>query len=159
MRLWMAPAGLHIEPATVGDAGGMAKLHAASFFRGWPAGDFAAYIQDPAVTPAFIACDRKRNLAGFAVLRMAEDEAELLSIAVAPKWRRRGVGRALMDAALADLLHSPARHLFLEVDRTNQSAIALYRRLGFADVGTRKNYYPRADGSAGTALVMRLALL
>ena len=82
------------------------------------------------------------------------DEAELLTIAVEPRWRGKGVGRALMEAVFADLMMSPASRMFLEVDEQNLAAIRLYEKLGFSTISSRKGYYPRADGSAATALVM-----
>ncbi|UYN98862.1 MAG: ribosomal protein S18-alanine N-acetyltransferase [Devosia sp.] len=153
MKFWMAPGGLHIEPAETRDAKDLARIHGQSFFRGWPTGDFAAFLGD-AASPAYIACDSRRRIAGFALIRLAADEAELLTIAVDPKWRGKGLGRALMEAGFADLMLSPARRMFLEVDEQNLAAIRLYKRLGFEAISTRKGYYPRPDGSAATALVM-----
>lgn len=153
MKLWMAPGGLHVEPADGRDANELARIHAQGFFRGWPSEEFASFLADPA-SPAYVACDARRRIAGFALIRVAADEAELLSIAVDPKWRGKRLGRALLEAVFADLMMSPVRRMFLEVDEQNVAAIRLYRRLGFADVGTRKGYYPRPDGSAATALVM-----
>ncbi len=153
MKFWMAPGGLHVEPGEARDARELARIHAQSFFRGWPREEFEAFLSD-AASPVYIACDARRRIAGFALIRMAADEAELLSIAVDPKWRGKKVGRALMDAVFADLMLSPVRRMFLEVDEQNQPAIKLYRRLGFGDIGTRRGYYPRPDGSAATALVM-----
>lgn len=153
-KLWMAPGGLHIEPGAVRDAEAVARLHALGFYRGWPREEFAAYLADTAATPAFVACDAKRRIAGFAMLRLAADEAELLTIAVEPKWRGKGVGAALLRAAFEDLMMSPARRLFLEVAADNLAAIALYRGHGFAEIGRRKGYYPRSDGAPATALVM-----
>jgi len=153
-QFWMGPAGLHIEAATTKDADTIAKLHAQGFYRGWPREEFAAYLADPDRTPAFVACDAKRRIAGFAMLRLAADEAELMTIAVDPKWRGKGVGRALLEAAFADLLMSPARRMFLEVAADNAAAIALYRGHGFAEIGRRSGYYPRPDGTPATALVM-----
>jgi ribosomal-protein-alanine N-acetyltransferase len=153
IKLWMAPNGLHIEPAVVGDADALAKLHAGGFYRGWPREDFASYLSE-AATPAYIACDAKRRIAGFAMLRLARDEAELLTIAVDRKWRGKGIGAALLRAAFDDLMMSPVKKLFLEVDEHNLAAVKLYRRHGFAEVGKRKGYYPKPDGSAATALVM-----
>lgn len=158
MSYWPAPHGLHISRGEINDARAMAKLHAAGFFRGWPASDFEAYLADPRATPAYAAVDAKRNLSGFAMLRIAEDESELLTIAVDPKARNKGLGRALLSAAFADLAMSPVRSMFLEVDETNAPAIALYNRFGFAGIGRRKAYYPKPDGSAATALVMRAAI-
>jgi [ribosomal protein S18]-alanine N-acetyltransferase len=153
IKLWMAPAGLHVEPAQTRDADDLARIHRQGFFRGWPREEFSSFLAE-ASTPAYIACDAKRRIAGFALLRLAADEVELLTIAVDPKWRGKHVGQALMRAAFADLLMSPAKRMFLEVDEQNAAAIRLYEREGFARIGARKGYYPRPDGSAATALVM-----
>ena len=153
MKFWMAPGGLHIEPAETRDAKDLARIHGQSFYRGWPTADFQSFLEDRN-TPAYIACDSKRRIAGFALIRTVADEAELLTIAVEPRWRGKGVGRALMDAVFADLMMSPARRMFLEVDEQNHAAIRLYQKLGFATISSRKGYYPRPDGSAATALVM-----
>jgi [ribosomal protein S18]-alanine N-acetyltransferase len=152
-KLWLAPRGLHVEPAETADAAAMAALHAQSFYRGWPVADFIGFLGDRNV-PIYVAVDARRRLAGFAVIRVVLDEAELLSIAVDPRWRGKGVGRALMEAVFADLMLSPARRMFLEVDESNGPAVRLYRRLGFSAVSTRRGYYPRPDGTAATALVM-----
>jgi ribosomal-protein-alanine N-acetyltransferase len=153
MKFWMAPGGLHVEPGETGDARDLARIHAQSFFRGWPTEEFASFLADRN-TPVYIACDAKRRIAGFALIRTVADESELLSIAVDPRWRGKGVGRALMDAVFADLMMSPARRMFLEVDEQNHAAIRLYEKLGFSTISSRKGYYPRPDGSAATALVM-----
>lgn len=153
MKFWMAPGGLHVEPAETRDAKDLARIHGQSFYRGWPTSDFQSFLEDRN-TPAYIACDAKRRIAGFALIRTVADEAELLTIAVEPRWRGKGVGRALMGAAFADLMMSPARRMFLEVDEQNHAAIRLYEKLGFSTISSRKGYYPRADGSAATALVM-----
>ncbi|MGV3651410.1 MAG: ribosomal protein S18-alanine N-acetyltransferase [Devosia sp.] len=152
-RMWLGPRGLHVEMAEPQDAEAIAAIHAEGFYRGWPAEDFIGFI-DGRDTPTFIACDARRRIAGFATLRLAADEAELISIAVAKRWRGKGVGEALMRALLADLMHSPARRLFLEVAADNPAAIALYRKFGFAELGRRTGYYPRPEGGAATALVM-----
>ena len=154
LKFWMAPQGLHIEPATVKDADTITKLHAQGFFRGWPREDFAAYLAEPNRTPAFVACDSKRRIAGFAMLRLAADEAELMTIAVDKKWRGKGIAKALLRAAVEDLMMSPAKRLFLEVAADNDPALKLYRGSGFAEIGRRAGYYPRPDGTPATALVM-----
>ncbi len=153
-KVWMGPHGPHVEPAVTADAETMARLHAQGFYRGWPRDEFVGYLADPARTPAYVACEARRRVTGFMMLRHAADEVELLTIAVEPKQRDRGIGRALLEAGLADLMMSPARRMFLEVAADNAAAIALYRRHGFAEIGRRKGYYPRPDGSPATALVM-----
>jgi len=153
MKLWMAPAGLHIEPGQASDAAELARIHALGFFRGWSRAEFVDFL-DQSNTPVYIACDAKRRIAGFALIRLAADEAELLTIAVDPKWRGKRIGHALLTATFDDLMRSPARRMFLEVEDQNTAAIKLYKGQGFSTISSRKGYYAKADGSAATALVM-----
>jgi ribosomal-protein-alanine N-acetyltransferase len=153
MKLWMAPAGLHIEPGQMRDARELARIHATGFYRGWPEAEFTSFLAERN-TPVYVACDAKRRIAGFALIRIAADEAELLTIAVDPKWRGKRIGQALLRAAFEDLLMSPARRMFLEVSEDNAPAIRLYKGQGFTTISQRKGYYPKADGTAATALVM-----
>jgi ribosomal-protein-alanine N-acetyltransferase len=153
IKLWMAPAGLHIEPGRITDAPELARIHAQGFYRGWPVGEFESFLLDE-TTPVYVACDTRRRIAGFALIRIAADESELLTIAVDPKWRGKRIGQALLRAAFDDLLLSPARRMFLEVSEDNAGAIKLYSREGFATISSRKGYYPKPDGSQATALVM-----
>jgi ribosomal-protein-alanine N-acetyltransferase len=153
MKLWLAPAGLHIEPAEAKDADVIAKLHAQGFYRGWPREEFAAYIMGED-TPVYVACDSKHRVAGFAMLRHLGEDAELITIAVDNRWRKKGVGLALMRALFDDLLMSPAKRLVLEVATDNAAALRLYGKMGFKKIGERKGYYPRPDGTPATAIVM-----
>ena len=153
IKLWMAPAGLHIEPGKLADAKELARIHAQGFYRGWPVGEFESFLND-ANTPVYVACDARRRIAGFALIRVVEDESELLTSAVDPKWRGKRIGQALLKAVFDDLLMSPARRMFLEVSEENVAAIKLYQREGFATISARKGYYPKPDGSQATALVM-----
>ncbi|QDZ12378.1 ribosomal protein S18-alanine N-acetyltransferase [Devosia ginsengisoli] len=153
IKLWMAPAGLHIEPGKMGDARELARIHATGFYRGWPVGEFESFLDD-ANTPVYVACDARRRIAGFALIRVVADEAELLTIAVDPKWRGKRIGQALLKAVFDDLLLTPAKRMFLEVSEENAAAIKLYQRQDFAVISSRKGYYPKPDGSQATALVM-----
>jgi [ribosomal protein S18]-alanine N-acetyltransferase len=155
MRVWMAPLGLHIEPAQTGDAKALAEIHGESFARGWAAAEFEAYIDDPKTLFVFIACDGSRKIAGFAVFRIAAEEAELLSIVIRRKWRGKGVGKALLRAARDDLRAGAVRHMFLEVEDGNRPALALYKASGFVEIGRRDAYYPKPGGDPATALIMR----
>ena len=152
-RSWMAPAGLHIEPAQPRDADAVANLHARSFYRGWPRQDIEAYLLD-SDTPTLVACDARRNIAGFAMLRILGDDVELMTIAVDRKFQGRGVGEALMKACFEDLMMTPVKRMILEVAADNPAAIRLYNKLGFTKISERKGYYARPDGQPATALVM-----
>ena len=92
------------------------------------------------------------------LIRTAADEAEILTLAVSQGQRGRGIGRLLMEEALRRLYRERIASCFLEVDRSNQAAVGLYRSLGFATVGERKGYYRSREGDDGAALVMRVQL-
>ncbi len=76
---------------------------------------------------------------------MIAGEAEVLTLAVRPAARRRGIGRALVEAA-ATLAEASAAAMFLEVAADNPGAVALYAQTGFEIVGRRPGYYGRAGG-------------
>jgi ribosomal-protein-alanine N-acetyltransferase len=88
------------------------------------------------------------------MLRLLGDDAELMTIAVEPRYRSKGVATALMRACFEDLLMTPAKRMILEVAADNPAAIKLYTRLGFQKISERKGYYARPDGQPATALVM-----
>ena len=88
---------------------------------------------------------------GFAVVWLVHDELHVLNVAVAPEARRRGVARAILDRVEAQGREQGARVSMLEVRRGNAPAIALYRSLGYREVGVRPRYYAE-DGE--DALVM-----
>ena len=75
-----------------------------------------------------------------------------------PRRRGQGIARRLMHASMARLQVAGAKSWFLEVEATNQAAIALYRNFGFEQVGERESYYRTAGGEAATALIMRRSL-
>lgn len=83
--------------------------------------------------------------AGFVLTRHVLDEEELLLIAVIPAARRRGVGAALVEQLFAAARQRGTSRIFLEMRRGNP-AIHLYRKLGFAPIGERRNYYRMANG-------------
>jgi ribosomal-protein-alanine N-acetyltransferase len=93
----------------------------------------------------------------FLLLWHVVDELHLLNIATRADRRRGGIGRALMETMLAYGREHDARHVFLEVRRSNAPAIALYRKLGFEQLGVRARYYP--DGEDALEMVLRLRKL
>ena len=86
--------------------------------------------------------------------RVIEDEAEILSVAVARRQRGRGLAAQLLNLNLRRLAGLGARAVFLEVGEHNDPALRLYRRAGFSEVSRRPNYYPTPDGKIA-ALVLR----
>ena len=98
-------------------------------------------IAADAVSPI---CDPS-DAAGFAMLREAVGEEELLLLAVAPIHRRKGIGRRLLQQALAQAKARGSAQVFLEM-RDGNSAECLYRALGFEQIGRRPGYYRSAVG-------------
>ncbi|WP_158078538.1 ribosomal protein S18-alanine N-acetyltransferase [Microbulbifer mangrovi] len=97
------------------------------------------------------------EIAACCVVSRLFDEIEILDVAVAPRWRRLGVGGRLLQNIFSALPEDVARVL-LEVRTSNRAARALYHKLGFSEDGRRKNYYPKPDGSREDALLMSLVL-
>ncbi len=151
------PRDFIIEPLTPDDAATMAEIHREDFLRPWSEVEFQSLLsQDTVFGFAVREVGRqKRGPAGFVLARLAAGEAEILTITVARARRRLGLGWKLMDAVLRELHAQRAEALFLEVDEANVPALALYRRLGFREVGRRPAYYDRAGGRKSAALVMR----
>ncbi len=89
----------------------------------------------------------RAEAAGFAVSYLAGGEGELLNIAVLPEFRKRGIGRALLQRLLEEAEDRGCEAMFLEVRVSNGAAVALYEGRGFQRVGTRKHFYeaPRED--------------
>jgi ribosomal-protein-alanine N-acetyltransferase len=138
--------------ATVQDATRLADLHATAFLDAWSADALAAFIGSPAVIALEV------SGLGFILLGVAADEAEILTLAVAPSARRRGIAQALVGAALGMARDRGVRSCFLEVAVENDAARALYARFGFVEAGRRKGYYDHVGSASTDALVLRCSL-
>jgi len=85
---------------------------------------------------------------GFVLARVMADEMEILNLAVRPAQQRRGLGRRLVEEALARARARGARHCWLEVRASNQAALEFYRALGFQERTRRRNYYREPEEDA-----------
>jgi ribosomal-protein-alanine N-acetyltransferase len=150
--LWSGGA-VAIEPASLRDAPKLAQLHGASFHRGWGEGEFEQMLSERNTLVHRLR--QGRTTIGFAVSRMAADEAELLSIAVDAKYRGRGLSRNLLLTHLGHLAGRGIRTVFLEVEENNQPARRLYDRAGFGVAGRRERYYKQPGGEQLNAVLMR----
>ncbi len=129
----------------------LADLHAEAFEAPWPASAFADLLRQPGVL-------LEADADGFALVRVAADEAEILTLAVRPAARRTGLGSKLMRAAGARAAAAGANQLLLEVAEDNVAARSLYDRLGFLTAGRRPRYYVRSGGQTVDALLLVLIL-
>jgi ribosomal-protein-alanine N-acetyltransferase len=154
-ELWRGGTAV-IEMATARDAARLAQLHGASFHRGWGEAEFESMLAERNTLVHRLRMGQK--IVGFAVSRIAADEAEILSIAVAASHRGRGLSRNLLLTHLGHLAGRGVRTVFLEVEENNQPARRLYERAGFTVAGRRERYYRQPDGKQLNALLMRRAL-
>jgi ribosomal-protein-alanine N-acetyltransferase len=146
-----------VEPLRAADSAALARIHREDFVPPWDENDFETMLGDDIMFgyKAVEIGKARSGAAGFVLARNISGEAEIITIAVARAHRRRGLGRLLMDAVLRELHGARAGALFLEVDEGNFAAVALYRKLGFREVGKRSAYYRSAAGMPTDALVMR----
>ena len=142
-----------LSEAASRDAAAIAALHVASFRRGWSEQEVETLLLDRHLIAHRAMLSSK--LAGFIMSRLVEDEAEILSVAVAARQQGHGIAGKLLRLHLRRLAGLGARAVFLEVDEHNAAAIRLYHRTGFREVSHRPNYYPGAGGKAAAALVLR----
>jgi [ribosomal protein S18]-alanine N-acetyltransferase len=150
---WFAGGKPAIEAASVRDAARLAQIHAASFHRGWGEGEFESMLAERNTLVHRLKSGRR--IAGFIVSRIGADEAEILSVALDPQHRGRGLSRDLLLTHLGHLAGRGVRTVFLEVEENNQPARRLYQRAGFATVGRRERYYQQPGGEQLNALLMR----
>lgn len=159
------PAGLMLRPATAGDLDAVVMIERVSFSDPpWSRRSFASLLDDRRVrftvacAPADVrnaeagAAEAGHAVVGYVVMWLVADEAELANLAVAPDRRRMGIGRYLLDSAMAEALAGGARSLYLEVRESNVAARALYGGRGFLAVGRRPAYY---RNPAEDALLLR----
>ncbi|MEN8168113.1 MAG: ribosomal protein S18-alanine N-acetyltransferase [Pseudomonadota bacterium] len=94
---------------------------------------------------------------GYGVMSVSVEECHILNISIHPEWQGQGLGRKLTNRLLNLAKQHGAESAFLEVRPSNGAALSLYERLGFVEVGRRKDYYP-AKGGREDALVFSLTL-
>ena len=149
-------AGLTLVPMTLDDVDEVHALECSVFPHPWSRANFSDSVQ--AGYDGWLLRDEHKALAGYFLLMYALDEAHLLDVAVAGKRQGTGLGRYLLDTLCARAKEMGAESVLLEVRPSNERALAVYRRYGFAEIGRRKGYYPAHEGKREDAIVMRHAL-
>lgn len=129
----------------------LAALHAAAFAAPWDSAAFADLLGQAGV---FAEVEDE----GFILIRVVADEAEILTLAVRPEARRRGLAAGLVQTAAVRAAALGGERLFLEVADDNAAARALYARCGFTEAGRRRAYYPAEGGGRTDALILALNL-
>lgn len=146
-------APFRIRSAALADSAALVAIERRCFSDPWSEPSFRESL---ATDWTFgLVAETDRGIAGYLIGREAAGSGEILNLAVAPEFRRRGIGAELLEEGLLEFQERGAHEVFLEVRESNRSAQSLYLARGFRPVGQRASYYrnPRED-----ALVLRLAL-
>lgn len=146
-----------VRSLEIEDCEALSALHEEGFARPWSDEEFESLLRQDTVFGFAVVEEGvpSGQPCGFVLARHAAGEAEILTIVVPRKLRGRGLGHKLMDSVLRHLHAERVESLFLEVDETNTAALALYKRLGFQEVGCRPAYYANPGSPRTNALVMR----
>lgn len=141
---------MEFRKMTAGEVSQVAELEKLCFTLPWSEKSVAGELENP--LSLWLVAMEGENLAGYVGSQTVMDETDMMNLAVAPQFRRQGVGEALVSALVASLKERGSRCLTLEVRDSNEAARALYAKLGFVEIGRRRGYYrdPRED-----ALILR----
>jgi ribosomal-protein-alanine N-acetyltransferase len=150
----MSSEAIRFRPMAEADLAAVVALERSSQYTPWTEGNFRDAL---AAGNLCLVATLEQRVAGLAVLRMAAGEAELLTMAIRPELRRRGLGRRLLAEVVTRAADYGADVMWLDVRVSNAAAIALYRAAGFVEIGRRKDYYRTATGRED-AMMMRLAM-
>lgn len=95
----------------------------------------------------FLICEDENTITGYIGMYISFDEASITNVAVSPHYRKKGYGKALVCAAKEKTGEKRVEKIFLEVRVSNTPAISLYTKMGFENLGVRKNFYdhPKED--------------
>ena len=148
-----APA-WRLRPMAPADLASVAELERDSYVFPWSDQIFSDCLR---VGYHCVVVDTVAGVGGYAVLSMGAGEAHVLNLCIGERLRRRGIGRTLLLSVLCHARDRGIRDAFLEVRRSNKTAIALYHGLGFECIGQRRGYYQAQEGRED-ALVYRLEL-
>ncbi len=159
-----------LRPMTRADLDTVVAVEISAYGHPWTRGNFADSLAsgylcealpdcaaDSGEAPSFAGRAPSGAICAYFVAMPGVDELHLLNITVAPAAQGQGLGRALMQVVQARCCQLGLAQLLLEVRESNHRARSLYQRLGFAQVGVRRGYYPARLGRED-AVVMRLAV-
>lgn len=148
---------VNIREAAIADAESLARLHGECFPDRWNAESLRSLLHRPGCFALLAGSDD--SFGAFILVQLAGGEAEIQSLGTRCAARRGGFARSLVECAATESFRRGARSMFLEVAEDNGAALALYRNLGFAEVGKRRGYYPRGkEKPAADALILRNSL-
>lgn len=131
----------------------IAALEALCFSDPWSENSIASELKNP--LSLWLVAEQEGRVLGYIGSQTVMGEADMMNVAVHPEHRRQGIAEALVTALMQALRDADATVLTLEVRISNEPAKTMYEKLGFQQIGCRKNYYrhPKED-----ALILRKEL-
>lgn len=142
-----------IRNMTLDDVPEIAELEKICFSDPWSEKSVASELENR--LSYWLVAEDNNAIVGYVGSQSVLDSADIMNVAVAPGYRRQGIGEQLIESLSAHLRDKNIAFLMLEVRVSNEAAISLYKKLGFVQVGCRPRYYtkPRED-----ALILRKEL-
>ena len=139
-----------IEKMNAGQVAQIADLEKICFSDPWSEKSIASELNNELAL--WLVATQDGRVAGYIGSQTVMDETDMMNVAVHPDYRRKGIAETLVNTLVEQLQTRRSRCLTLEVRVSNTPAITLYDKLGFSEIGRRKNYYrnPRED-----ALILR----
>jgi ribosomal-protein-alanine N-acetyltransferase len=146
-------ARLNYEPMRQSDLDDVLGLEESVYPHPWSMGNFTDSLSSN--YEAWVLRDQDGYLLGYFLLMAIVDEAHLLNVAVSAEKQGQGLGRLLLNQAVACSRGLGMTSVLLEVRPSNTRALEIYERYGFKQIGRRKGYYPAANQQREDAIVMR----
>ncbi len=145
--------GLRLQPMTPEDLEEVLSIEREAYKSPWSMANFAREFENPVSFTYTLRStrDNRDQLAGYVVFWVVYGEAHILNVTIRSGLRRLGLGTWLVREVLSMMEKNMVADVFLEVRRSNNAAIALYKKFGFEETFERKNYYGDED-----AMVLRL---
>jgi len=154
MSAILSDPGARLRPMTVADLDRVMEIEPRAYEFPWSEGIFRDCLR---VGYCCWCCEENDELLGYGVMSVAAGESHILNLTVPPEFQRQGIGCRLLKNFLQLARRHGADTLMLEVRPSNHKAISLYGKLGFNEIGVRRNYYPAKDGRED-ALLLALSL-
>jgi ribosomal-protein-alanine N-acetyltransferase len=149
-------ARLNYQPMQQSDLDEVLTLEQSVYPHPWSMANFADSLSSNC--EAWVLRDRDGVLLGYFLLMALVDESHLLNVAVSAPMQGQGLGRFLLNQAVACSRGLGMESVLLEVRPSNTRALQIYERYGFKQIGRRKGYYPSASQQREDAIVMRFGL-
>ncbi len=152
MSAVLSDAGYHFRPMCEPDLAAVMEIEQAAYQYPWSHRIFSDCLRVGYSCWVFEDGD---HLIGYGIMSVAVGECHILNLCIRPSEQGAGYGRALLEFLLDMARERNADTAFLEVRPSNTSGLSLYRKVGFDEVGMRKNYYPHPRGREDAVILAR----